>query len=326
MRSTLILFLLLAACAKPPADNAASSPDGAAVETVAEKTVPESPASLAGSQWQLVAFESMDDATGTQTPDNPGQYTMQLNADGSVNMQLNCNRANGTWTSTPSADGQTGQFSFGPLASTKALCPPPSMDEQITAQSQYITGYSLKNGHLYLSLMADGGIYEWQPKSSPNMPKDPELESAILKAAPDYTKAMLQDMGETGMARYATGKVDLNNDGQPEIFVYLMGSIFCGTGGCTLQLYQSDNGNYTLLGEFGLSRTPVIVSAASNKGWRDFWRLQSGGGRPSEYVRYRYNGNQYVEAERIAGTQAPDGELALPESTDFNGGIELLPQ
>jgi para-nitrobenzyl esterase len=27
----------------------------------------------------------------------------------------------------------------------------------------YVRSYRLKNGRLYLSLMADGGIYEWRP-------------------------------------------------------------------------------------------------------------------------------------------------------------------
>jgi hypothetical protein len=56
----------------------------------------------------------------------------------------------------------SGKFEFGPLATTRALCPPPSMDEQIAAQSGFIRSYRLKNDRLYLSMMADGGIYAWE--------------------------------------------------------------------------------------------------------------------------------------------------------------------
>ena len=119
------------------------------------------PSALAGTQWRLVEFQSMDDAQGTTRPSEGTVYTMWLHGDGNVNMQLNCNRATGSWSATPGSDATSGQFAFGPLAATRALCPPPSMDESIVAQSGYVRSYLLKDGRLYLSLMADGGIYVW---------------------------------------------------------------------------------------------------------------------------------------------------------------------
>ena len=115
----------------------------------------EQPSSLADTEWQLVEFQSMDDAIGTIRPDDPTRYTMRLGADGSVSMQLNCNRATGDWSAEPSAEGTTGSFRFGPLAMTRALCPPPSMDERIARDADYVRGYLLESGNLYLSLMAD---------------------------------------------------------------------------------------------------------------------------------------------------------------------------
>jgi len=103
---------------------------------------------LKGTQWRLVEFQSMDDATGVKRPMDPSLYTMKLNSDGSVHMHLNCNYANGNWSATPSDDGKSGQFTFGPLAVTRALCPQPSMDEHIAAPAQYIRGYLLKDGRL----------------------------------------------------------------------------------------------------------------------------------------------------------------------------------
>jgi heat shock protein HslJ len=134
---------------------------------------------LADTQWRLVEFQSMDDAQGTTRPSDPSLYTMRLNANGTVTMRLNCNRATGTWSAAPSSDPSSGQFSFGPLAVTRALCPPPSMDESIAKQSSYIRGYLLKDGRLYLSLMADAGIYAWEPDSpasasASDVPASPE--------------------------------------------------------------------------------------------------------------------------------------------------------
>jgi heat shock protein HslJ len=127
------------------------------------------PHPLAGTRWRLIEFQSMDDAQGTTRPSDPDAYTMHLRADGSVQMRLNCNRAQGTWSATPTADGSSGRFEFGPLAATRALCPPPSMDEMIAAQARFVRGYLLKDGKLYLSLMVDGGIFAWAPEPAAAM-------------------------------------------------------------------------------------------------------------------------------------------------------------
>ena len=121
------------------------------------------PNELRGTHWRLVEFQSMDDAVGVQRPKDPSLYIMELKSDGNVAMHLNCNRAMGSWSAKASRDAASGNFEFGPLASTRALCPPPSMDQEIITQAQYIRGYLLKEGKLYLSLMADGGIYVWEP-------------------------------------------------------------------------------------------------------------------------------------------------------------------
>ena len=105
----------------------------------------------------------MDDSVGTTRVDDPSRYTLQLKADGSVALHLHCNSATGTWTAEAGADRSSGTFEFGPLAATMALCPPPSVDEQITKQAPYFRSYLLKDGRLYLSLMADGGIFAWEP-------------------------------------------------------------------------------------------------------------------------------------------------------------------
>jgi heat shock protein HslJ len=117
---------------------------------------------LAGTRWRLVEIQSMDDSVGTRRPGDPAKFTMRLNGDGTVHMRLDCNRADGTWSVEPGADPSSGRFAFGPLAATRALCPPPNVDEQVTAQAPYIRGYALKDGRLSLTLVADGGRWLWE--------------------------------------------------------------------------------------------------------------------------------------------------------------------
>jgi heat shock protein HslJ len=122
---------------------------------------------LAGTSWELVRFQSMDDAQGTKRIDEPALYTVSFGADGRATMRLNCNRATGPWQAMPAADGVSGRLSFGLLAGTRALCPPPSLDEELLRDLGDVRGYLLRDGELHMSLMADAGIYSWRPARAP---------------------------------------------------------------------------------------------------------------------------------------------------------------
>jgi heat shock protein HslJ len=323
---------VLAGCSRPEEEpgsapqsgSTAPGHEGSAAETAAGSDNP-----LAGTNWRLVEFQSMDDATGTIRPDDPSLYTMHLNADGTVNMRLNCNRANGSWSAEPGADGESGRFEFGPLATTRALCPPPSLDEQIAAQADYVRSYLLRDGRLHLSLMADGGIYVWEPRvGQAEVPvetePDAELEAAIRGAEHDYTPEMV-DIGDQ-KARYLYSRVDLDGDGTDEVFVYLLGPFFCGTGGCDLLLFTGGEMGYNLVNTFPISRVPVIVSPERTAGWSNLIRLESGGGAPPSYLTHTFDGQTYVERERVVGNTAPEGTRVLAGEVTFDRGIPLEPR
>jgi para-nitrobenzyl esterase len=54
------------------------------------------------------------------------------------------------------------------MALTRAVCPPGSLHDQIIKQWPYVKSYVMKDGHLFFSLMADGGIYEFEPTTATN--------------------------------------------------------------------------------------------------------------------------------------------------------------
>jgi len=118
--------------------------------------------SLAGSAWQLHAIQSMDDAQGTTRIAEPKRFTLRLESDGRAALQLDCNRGTATWNAKPAGDG-SGSLTFGPVAATRALCAPPHVDERVVRDLAFVRSYRLKDGALFMSLMADGGIYEWRP-------------------------------------------------------------------------------------------------------------------------------------------------------------------
>ncbi|HEY8249576.1 MAG TPA: META domain-containing protein [Burkholderiales bacterium] len=112
--------------------------------------------SLGGTSWQLVKFQGGDDTV--LRPDDKSKYTLAFGADGTVSARIDCNRARGAWKSP-----EKGRLEFGPMAVTRAMCPPGSLHDQIVKQLPHVRSYVIKDGHLFLSLMADGGIYELEP-------------------------------------------------------------------------------------------------------------------------------------------------------------------
>jgi para-nitrobenzyl esterase len=102
-----------------------------------------------------VQFQGGDDTT--LKPDDPAKYTLEFGSDGQLSARLDCNRGRGSWK----ASGP--RLELGPLALTRALCPPGSLHDQIVKQWGFIRSYVMRDGHLFLALMADGGIYEFEP-------------------------------------------------------------------------------------------------------------------------------------------------------------------
>jgi heat shock protein HslJ len=127
-------------------------------------------APLAGTSWQLHSLTSMDDAEGVTRPSDPSAITMELREDGRISMRLVCNRGAGQWSAEPSATGASGRFRLGPLATTRALCPPPHLGETVARQMGLVRGYLLRDGLLNLSLQADGGLITWQPERPAQAP------------------------------------------------------------------------------------------------------------------------------------------------------------
>jgi heat shock protein HslJ len=124
--------------------------------SVAGSQAPTASPNLAGTSWQLVRFQGGDDTT--LTPDDRAKYTVEFSSGGRLAMRVDCNRGRGTWKSTGSS-----QIQFGPLALTRAMCAAGSLHDQIVKQWGNVRSYVIRDGHLFLSLMADGGIYEFEP-------------------------------------------------------------------------------------------------------------------------------------------------------------------
>lgn len=129
---------------------------------------------ISGTSWQLVKFQGGDDTV--LMPDDRSKYTVAFGADGAVSARIDCNRGRGTWKS-PAAS----QLRLGPLALTRAKCPPGSLHDHIVKQWEHVRSYTIRDGHLFLSLVADGGIYEFEPVSSAQSAGTTPLENTYWR-------------------------------------------------------------------------------------------------------------------------------------------------
>jgi para-nitrobenzyl esterase len=111
---------------------------------------------IGDTSWQLVKFQG---GNGTVlTPDDRTKYTLAFTNDGYVSVRFDCNRGRGTWI----LNGPN-ELRFGPLALTRAMCPPGSLHDHFVKQWPFVRAYTLKGGHLFLALAADAGSYEFEP-------------------------------------------------------------------------------------------------------------------------------------------------------------------
>ena len=114
--------------------------------------------SLSGTSWQLVKFQGPDERVFA--PDDRSKYTITFGSNGKVVARVDCNRASSTWKVTTK-----GELKFGSWSRTSAKCGPGSLHDQIVTEGADVRNFAIKDGHLFLSGMADGGYYELEPIS-----------------------------------------------------------------------------------------------------------------------------------------------------------------
>jgi heat shock protein HslJ len=86
---------------------------------------------LIGNDWHLVSIEASG-STSTLTPELQARHTLALRDEGEAQVRLDCNRGRTTWTAGQPMN-RASTITFGPVASTRMLCPQPSYGEQFAA-------------------------------------------------------------------------------------------------------------------------------------------------------------------------------------------------
>lgn len=88
----------------------------------------------------------------------------------------------------------------------------------------------------------------------------------------EYLKSEDLKVIDAAERKFNLYQIDLNNDGKKEIFINFFTPYFCGSGGCTLALLDSD---LKLINRFTVTRTPITIDSKTENGWKVLW-LQDG--------------------------------------------------
>ena len=79
----------------------------------------------------------------------------------------------------------------------------------------------------------------------------------------DYLKDDI-DYLQDNDRKFQYHEVDLNHDGENEIFIRFMSSYFCGSGGCTFLLLDS---KLNIITHFTVTEAPIFVETTDMNGW-----------------------------------------------------------
>lgn len=109
---------------------------------------------LLANPWQWMAFTGAVEAFEIQSP---ASYRVAFNADGTLNVQADCNSASGSYTD----DAGSLTINIGP--STLAACPPGSRSDQFIQFLGSAVRYTFDGDNLLIELVADGGTLTLAP-------------------------------------------------------------------------------------------------------------------------------------------------------------------
>jgi hypothetical protein len=111
---------------------------------------------------------------------------------------------------------------------------------------------------------------------------------------------------EDKTTRYSIGAVSLNGKTE-NVFVYISGRNWCGSGGCMALLLEPAGASFKVIDKFTLVRLPIRVLPPKHNGWNDIAMRVQGGGAVHGYTAIlQFNGHRYPTNPSVAPKLAPE--------------------
>jgi heat shock protein HslJ/LysM repeat protein len=133
---------------------------------------------LGGTAWAWFSLMGPNGEDGFVV-DDPLQYTLIFQEDGSLGVQADCNNAFADFM----IEGSDISIEIGPV--TRAQCPPGSRSNDYLSYLGSAANYNFENGNLFIEMMADGGVMEFTPAESA-VAVDNEMEVYAVFSANDW--------------------------------------------------------------------------------------------------------------------------------------------
>lgn len=112
---------------------------------------------LTGTVWKWTG--SLLNDGSTKTPGDPNRYLIEFAADGALSIQADCNRVTGAYRN----NGNSLAITAG--ASTRAACPPGSLERDYVTQLGNVRSLLFKDGKLILEFQYDSGTMTFAPSA-----------------------------------------------------------------------------------------------------------------------------------------------------------------
>jgi len=112
---------------------------------------------------------------------------------------------------------------------------------------------------------------------------------------------------ESDERRFQYQDVDLNEDGNKEYVVFLSTRYFCGSGGCSFLILDS---NVKLIADFSVTTPPIYVDSQSTGGWKNLILWSDG-----SYHKLIYNTTLRSYPENL--TVEPEIDLDIQSKQGF---------
>ncbi|MFN3019103.1 COG3650 family protein [Vibrio coralliilyticus] len=196
-------------------------------------------------------------------------------------------------------------------------------DHTLTAKQEKVGSvvYDIAEGGLTLYKAGNAHSSQQTVADSNKVPSSDEFNPQVDQALRDYFKGEKQDPTGT---RYRWLTYDLNGDGNKELLAQLD---WCGSGGCTLLIFDNVEQKWQFNSRITLVQTPLNLGTKSHQNWRDLVMFVSGGGAVPNQHTLQFNGTHYPLNPSVAPVANYDEispvQLFSDGLTPHQGGVTL---
>ncbi|GGD62311.1 hypothetical protein GCM10010990_09650 [Croceicoccus mobilis] len=116
---------------------------------------------LARQTWELREIHTANKRPVTLTAEQASRHTLRFGRENAVSLKLDCNNGTADWSAGDAIEGK-GILTIGPVAATRALCPPPSFGEELAADLPQASAYILSDKGDKLSIVTRHVLFRFK--------------------------------------------------------------------------------------------------------------------------------------------------------------------